>query len=253
MLEFHNSSCFFAKCWQFLKVEFHGLDGFGGPTYGGTGCFQRRDVLCGRKFTKDSKFEWKKDDHKRLRSILELEQETKSLASCTYEQNTQWGKEVYQQLISINFFMKFYSNRKNVGLQMGLRYGCLLEDVITGLSIHCRGWKSVYINPERKAFTGLAPTTLSQTLVQHKRWAEGAFQILFCNYSPLSYARGKISFGLQLGYCYYCFWCPSSIPVLCYCIFPSLYLLKGISLFPQVYIYVCVRSLISITNFITNL
>lgn len=142
--------------------------------------------------------------------------------------------------ISINFFMKFYSNKKNVGLQMGLIYGCLLEDAITGLSIHCRGWKSVYINPERKAFTGLAPTTLSQTLVQHKRWAEGAFQILFCNYSPLSYARGEISFGLQLGYCYYCFWCPSSIPVLCYCIFPSLYLLKGISLFPQVYIYMCV-------------
>ncbi|OAY55283.1 cellulose synthase-like protein E1 [Manihot esculenta] len=194
-----------------FNVEFHGLDGFGGPPYCGTGCFQRRDVLCGRKFTKDSKFEWKNDDdHKRLRSILELEQETKSLASCTYEQNTQWGKE------------------------MGLRYGCLLEDVITGLSIHCRGWKSVYINPERKAFIGLAPTTLSQTLVQHKRWAEGAFQILFCNYSPLSYARGKISFGLQLGYCYYCFWCPSSIPVLCYCIFPSLYLLKGISLFPQI-------------------
>ncbi|KAF2299999.1 hypothetical protein GH714_006614 [Hevea brasiliensis] len=149
---------------------------FGGPLYIGTGCFHRRDALCGKKFTKDCKFEWKKDDdHKRLKSILELEEETKSLASCTYEQNTQWGNE------------------------MGLRYGCAVEDVITGLSIQCRGWKSVYFNPERKAFAGLAPTTLHQTLVQQKRWAEGDFQILFCKYSPLWHAHGKISLGLRLG------------------------------------------------------
>ncbi|KAJ9182511.1 hypothetical protein P3X46_006497 [Hevea brasiliensis] len=194
-----------------FNVEFHGIDSFGGPLYIGTGCFHRRDALCGRKFTKDCKLEWKKDDdHKRLKSILELEEETKSLASCTYEQNTQWGKE------------------------MGLRYGCAVEDVITGLSIQCRGWKSVYFNPERKAFAGLAPTTLHQTLVQQKRWAEGDFQILFCKYSPLWHAHGKISLGLRLGYCLFCFWAPTSLLVLYYSIIPSLYLLNGISLFPQV-------------------
>ncbi|KAF9611339.1 hypothetical protein IFM89_030128 [Coptis chinensis] len=52
-------------------------------------------------------------------------------------------------------------------------YGCPVEDVITGLSIHCRGWKSIYCNPTRKGFLGVAPATLAQTLVQHKRWAEG--------------------------------------------------------------------------------
>ncbi|KAF2316448.1 hypothetical protein GH714_041789 [Hevea brasiliensis] len=170
-----------------------------------------RDALCGRKFTKDCKFEWKKDDdHKTPKSILELEEETKPLASYTYEENTQWGKE------------------------MGLRYGCPVEDVITGLSIQCRGWKSVYFNPERKAFIGIAPTTLPQTLVQQRRWAEGDFQILFCKYSPLWYAHGKISLGLQFGYCLYCLWAPISLPVLYYAIIPSFYLLKGVSLFPQV-------------------
>ncbi|KAJ9182509.1 hypothetical protein P3X46_006496 [Hevea brasiliensis] len=193
------------------NVEFHGADGFGGPLYVGTGCFHRRDTLCGRKFTQDCKIEWKRDDdQKRLQSAQELEEETRPLASCTYEQNTQWGNE------------------------MGLKYGCPVEDVITGLSIQCKGWKSAYFNPERKAFLGVTATTLPQTLVQHKRWSEGDFQILLSKYSPAWYGYGSISLGLQLCYCCYCLWAPNCLATLYYTIIPSLYLLKGISLFPQV-------------------
>nr|APR63590.1 cellulose synthase-like protein E1 [Populus tomentosa] len=193
------------------NVEFHGTDGYGGPLYVGTGCFHRRDILCGREFSQDSKIEWKKhDDHRRQQSVHELEEETKTLASCTHEQNTKWGDE------------------------MGLKYGCPVEDVITGLSIQCKGWKSAYFNPERKAFLGLAPTTLPQVLVQHKRWSEGDFQILLSKYSPAWFAHGRISLGLQLGYCCYCFWAPNCLATLYYSIVPSLFLLKGISLFPQV-------------------
>ncbi|KDP39304.1 hypothetical protein JCGZ_01061 [Jatropha curcas] len=193
------------------NVEFHGMDGFGGPAYVGTGCFHRRDTLCGRKFTEDCKIEWKgNEDHIRLKSTEELEEETKPLASCTYEQNTQWGNE------------------------MGLKYGCPVEDIITGLSIQCNGWKSAYFNPKRKAFLGVAPTSLSQTLVQHKRWSEGDFQVLLSKYSPAWYANGKISLGLQLGYCCYCFWASTSLPTLYYTVIPSLCLMKGVALFPQV-------------------
>ena len=117
---------------------------------------------------------------------------------------------------------------------MGLKYGCPVEDVITGLSIQSQGWKSAYFVPSRHAFLGVAPTTLPQTLVQHKRWSEGDFQILFSKYSPAWYAHKKISFGLQLGYCTYCFWAPNCLATLYYSIVPSLYLLKGIPLFPQV-------------------
>ncbi|KAJ6301786.1 hypothetical protein OIU77_015995 [Salix suchowensis] len=193
------------------NVEFHGTDGCGGPLYIGTGCFHRRDTLCGREFNQDSKIDWKKhDDHRRQQSVHELEAEAKTLASCTFEQNTQWGNE------------------------MGLKYGCPVEDVITGLSIQCKGWKSAYLNPERKAFLGLAPSTLPQVLVQHKRWSEGDFQILLSQYSPAWYAHGRISLGLQLGYCCYCLWAPNCLATLYYSIIPSLCLLKGISLFPQV-------------------
>ncbi|WJZ86428.1 hypothetical protein VitviT2T_005884 [Vitis vinifera] len=43
-----------------------------------------------------------------------LEETGKVLASCSYEDYTQWGKE------------------------MGLKYGCPVEDTLTGLSIQCR-------------------------------------------------------------------------------------------------------------------
>ncbi|CAK8565761.1 unnamed protein product [Lathyrus sativus] len=193
------------------EVEFHGADGFGGPLYIGTGCFHKRESLCGMKFNDEYKHNWRsEDDLFKEANLQEMEEKSKGLASCSYEENTQWGKE------------------------MGLKYGCPVEDVITGLSIQSKGWKSVYYNPPRKAFLGVAPTTLLQALIQHKRWSEGDFQILFSKYSPAWYAFGKISFGLQMGYCSYCLWPPNCLPTLYYSIIPSLYLLKGIPLFPKV-------------------
>ncbi|KAL5548650.1 hypothetical protein UlMin_003881 [Ulmus minor] len=192
-----------------FEVEFNGLDGYGGPIYGGTGCFNRRDILCGRKFDDKYKIEEKKENIVR-RSVRKLEEESKVLASCTYEKNTTWGKE------------------------KGLKYNCLVEDVATGLSIQLQGWKSVYFNPSRPAFIGLTPTTLLQTLVQHKRWSEGQFQLFLSKYSPAWYAHNKISLGLQLGYCCYGLWAPCCLPILFYSIVPSLYLLKGIPLFPKI-------------------
>lgn len=183
-----------------MDVEFHGMDGYGGPPYVGTGCFHRRNTLTGKKFDNECMEDWKRE---------ETADKIKVLASCTYEENTQWGKG------------------------MGVKYGCPVEDVITGLSIQTRGWKSVYFNPERKAFLGVATTTLPQTLVQHKRWSAGDFLILLSSYSPAWYARGKISFCLQLGYCCYCLWAPNCFATLYYTIIPSLYMLKGISLFPE--------------------
>ncbi|CAL0307351.1 unnamed protein product [Lupinus luteus] len=193
------------------QVELHGADGYGGPMYIGTCCFHRRDALCGKKYDSGYRIDWKSEnDHAIESNLQELEEKSKALASCTYEQNTQWGKK------------------------MGLRYGCLVEDVITGFSIQSEGWKSVYYNPMKKGFLGLAPTTLLQILVQHKRWAEGHFQILFSDYSPLWHAPGTINIGLRMGYLHFNSWATTSLPILCYSIIPSLYLLKAIPLFPKI-------------------
>ncbi|CBI41095.3 unnamed protein product, partial [Vitis vinifera] len=103
-------------------------------------------------------------------------------------------------------FFPFSSPQKlnlYVELQMGLKYDCVVGDTITGLSIQCRGWKSMYFNPERKGFLGVAPTTLLQSLVQHKRWSEGNLQIFLSRHCPLIFGYRKVPLKLQLSYSIY--------------------------------------------------
>lgn len=119
-------------------------------------------------------------------------------------------------------------------LQMGAIYGCLVEDIITGYMILCKRWISVFHSPERKAFLGLAPTTLLLSLVQHKRWTEGHFQMLISRYSPLLYGYKKISLKLQLTYLISEFWALTSFPTFYYVFVPSLCLLRNTALFPEV-------------------
>ncbi|KAJ3707489.1 hypothetical protein LUZ61_011194 [Rhynchospora tenuis] len=192
------------------EVELCGLDSWGGPLYIGTGCFHRREILCGMKYTKDYKENWNRRSERNPHDdIRKLEEKAESLATCTYELNTRWGHEV------------------------GLKYGIAVEDVITGLMIQCRGWKSVYYNPPQKGFLGVGPNTLAQTILQHKRWCEGNSQIFLSKYCAFIYGHGKIKLGLQMGYCIYNLWAANSIPTLYYVIVPSLSLLRGISLFPK--------------------
>ncbi|XP_020693015.2 cellulose synthase-like protein E6 [Dendrobium catenatum] len=196
------------------KVDFPGLDGQGGPLYTGSCCFHRRDCLKGRKYSELSNVELKGERPQILEASSRiLEEKTKDLATCSYEESTQWGKEI------------------------GLKYGCPVEDVITGFVIQCRGWKSVYFCPKREAFLGLAPTTLSQTLVQHKRWSEGDLQIFLSKYCPFLYGFRRTKLGLQMGYSIYCLWAVNSIPTIIYAVIPSICLLNEISLFPNVFSY----------------
>ncbi|KAI3976120.1 hypothetical protein MKX01_006636 [Papaver californicum] len=180
-------------------VELRGMDGSGGPLYIETGCFHRRGTLLGRKYSRGNPLRIDSSVRKLCKgSVEELEDKSKALASCTYKENTEWGNE------------------------MGLKYNCAVEDVLTGLSIKCRGWKSVYLNPERPGFLG------------HKRWAEGYLQILLSKYSTFLYGHGKISLALQKGYYSQDCWCLNCPPTMYYLLIPPLCLLKGIPLFPKI-------------------
>uniref|UniRef100_A0A0D9XEV3 Cellulose synthase-like protein E6 n=1 Tax=Leersia perrieri TaxID=77586 RepID=A0A0D9XEV3_9ORYZ len=212
-------------------VEMSGLDSAGGCLYIGTGCFHRRQILCGKLFSKDYREDWNRGIKERgQEDINEIEEKAKSLATCTYEHRTQWGDEI------------------------GVKYGCPVEDVITGLAIHCRGWKAVYMNPQRAAFLGVAPTTLAQTILQHKRWSEGNFTIFLSKYCTFLFGHGKISLQLQMGYCIYGLWAANSLPTLYYVMVPSLGLIKGTTLFPEItspwatpFIYVfCMKNIYSL-------
>lgn len=220
-------------------MELAAFDANGGPCYIGTGCFHRRKVLCGLKYTEGCETEWKMENERKTReSASVLEESCKVLASCAYEENTQWGKEVvcfffffFQFLRAKNFIYTYMLNH----LQMGLKYDCAVEDIITGFLIQCRGWKSAYLNPERKAFLGAPIATLLQSLVQHKRWAEGHFQMFISRYNTIICGHKKIPLRLQLSYTPYALWAPNCLATLYYIVVPSLSLLGGISLFPEVH------------------
>ncbi|GAB4826148.1 glycosyltransferase 2 [Ancistrocladus abbreviatus] len=193
------------------QIELHGLDGCGGSNYIGSGCFIRRDAFVGKEFNQEYKMDWTMANKLKIEgSVQELEQKAKQVASCTYELNTQWGKE------------------------MGMKYGIAVEDIVTGLGIQCRGWKSVYFNPERPAYIGLAPTTLAQLLAQQKRWGEGNLQIMLSRYCPLVYGYNRISLMHRFAYCHYHLRAVNSVPTIYYCVVPALYLIRGIPLFPEV-------------------
>ncbi|XP_052167114.1 cellulose synthase-like protein E1 [Oryza glaberrima] len=192
-------------------VEMCGLDSVGGCLYIGTGCFHRREILCGRIFSKDYKENWNRGIKERGKeNINEIKEKATSLVTCTYEHRTQWGNNI------------------------GVKYGFPAEDIITGLAIHCRGWESAFINPKRAAFLGLAPSTLAQNILQHKRWSEGNLTIFLSKYCSFLFGHGKIKLQLQMGYCICGLWAANSLPTLYYVVIPSLGLVKGTPLFPQI-------------------
>lgn len=148
------------------------------------------------------------------------------------------GEKRFQSLnfciLTIDYIISVETQFLSLEWQMGLMYGCLVEDVATGLAIQCRGWRSMYHNPRRKGFMGVAPITLLSALAQIKRWGEGHLDIIFSRNSPLIQGFGKIGLAQQLSYCHYNFWALNSIPHLYYVVVPSLCLLNGLSLYPKV-------------------
>ncbi|KAM0887864.1 hypothetical protein ACQ4PT_028715 [Festuca glaucescens] len=101
---------------------------------------------------------------------------------------------------------------------------------------------------------GVGPSTLAQTLLQHKRWSEGNLSIFLSKDCPFLFGHGKIKLRHQMGYCIHGLWATNSVPTLYYVIIPSLALLKGTPLFPEItspwiapFIYVfCVKNMYSL-------
>lgn len=94
-----------------IKVELRGIDANGGACYIGTGCFHRRESLLGKKYREATKVDWSNNRHTKTEESRDvLEEISKPLASCDYEENTQWGKEVPLSL-SLDNHIIFYSIR----------------------------------------------------------------------------------------------------------------------------------------------
>jgi cellulose synthase (UDP-forming) len=85
--------------------------------------------------------------------------------------------------------------RKAVEEIGGFSCQSITEDAATTVSLHQRGWNSVYYG--KPMIAGLQPETFSGFLIQRLRWATGMTQI-FIKQNPL-FSRG-LSVGQRLGY-----------------------------------------------------
>ncbi|KAJ4748864.1 Cellulose synthase-like protein [Rhynchospora pubera] len=236
--EFYNISkndIYCAELRQF-KTFWLGLDGLRGPVLSGTNYFVKRCTLYGarpggmsnseekeisrlkHKFGNSDKFclslveKSSHDFDEKITTYVSPQKEnTLTLASCDYENGTQWGG------------------------QIGYLYGSVVEDYFTGFHLHCRGWVSTYCFPSKPAFVGNVPINFNDTLVQKKRWNAGFLEVALSSHCPLIFGISKnFNWALQsMCYAWLAFWPVFSFPLLCYGIFPQLCFLNGISLFPE--------------------
>ncbi|WOG94312.1 hypothetical protein DCAR_0313605 [Daucus carota subsp. sativus] len=208
-----------------VKFVGHGLAGIQGPMYTGTNCFLRRKVIYGispdqkittgelsdpdlqRKFGESSPLK-ESVAHILLPSISSkggsssFVEAAHRVAGCDYEHGTCWGT----------------------------------EDVLTGLGIHRKGWKSMYCTTDPVSFQGCAPTTGPDTMIQAKRWATGFLEILFSSMSPISATiHGKLQFRQCLAYLWIMSWSLRSIPELVYSLLPAYCIISGSHFLPKVY------------------
>ncbi|KAH9309751.1 hypothetical protein KI387_037662, partial [Taxus chinensis] len=125
--------------------------------------------------------------------------------TCTYEEDSQWGKEI------------------------GWIYGSVTDHVVTGLKLHARGWRSIYCVPSSPAFKGIGPMNLADSLRQLLHWALGSMEILLSKHCPLWYSlrSAKLEWLQRIAYINMVVYPLASIPLIAYCFLPAVCLLTG--------------------------
>lgn len=119
--------------------------------------------------------------------------------------------------------------------QVGWQYGSATEDILTGLLIHARGWRSVPCTPDRRAFLGCAPRAGPISMTQQKRWATGLLEILISDRNPIiATLTARLQFRQCLAYLWIFIWGLRSIPELCYAVLPAYCIISNSSFQPKV-------------------
>ncbi|XP_023533242.1 cellulose synthase-like protein H1 [Cucurbita pepo subsp. pepo] len=238
----------FANQWIIMmQVKMRGLAGIQGPAYMGTGCIHRRNVLYGQSPNEANINEKYYDDElyktfgiskdfvtsatRVLRSVEDYPncladsiKATHEVATADYEHNSCWGSKV------------------------GWQYGSIVEDVLTGMLIHKKGWKSAYLTPTPPAFLGCAPSGGPIPLSHHKRGITGLLETLISKNSPIVTALSdKLQFRQRMFYLWIYLASVQAIPRICYALLPAFCLIANFHFLPKVQEpVICIPLLLSV-------
>ncbi|KDP30772.1 hypothetical protein JCGZ_13715 [Jatropha curcas] len=219
-----------------------GIVGLQGPFYGGTGCFRRRKViygLCPNDIGDFAKFLTPVTgnlDDKELLNIFGNSKEFITSAANALEEKTNRPNDLSDSMeAAYHVAACGYEYGTAWGKQVGWQYGSTTEDVLTGLKIHGRGWRSVYCKPDPPAFLGCAPSGGPTSMTQQKRWATGLLEILVSKRNPIfATIFGKLQLRQCLAYLWIFLWGLRSIPELCYMVLPAYCIITNSNFLPKV-------------------
>ncbi|KAL0414359.1 UNVERIFIED_CONTAM: Cellulose synthase-like protein G2 [Sesamum radiatum] len=127
-----------------------------------------------------------------------------------------------------------FSFHRNFTTSVGFRYFAVVEDYFTGFNLHCEGWNSVYLQPSRSAFLGASPISLNEVLVQNTRWYVGLNQVAMSRFSPLVYGLMRMPISQSMCYAEFAYSAHYFLALYVLAIIPQLFLVRGISLYPEV-------------------
>ncbi|KAM5580595.1 cellulose synthase-like protein H1 [Rosa sericea] len=223
--------------WKYVG---QGVSGIQGPFYSGTGCVHRRKVIYGLspnyvkvgETNAISMMNGKSADEE-LRDVFGKEF-TKSAVDALN------GKAACPDMLTETIEAAYqvagvgYEYGTHWGKKVGWMYGSTVEDVLTGLSIHNKGWRSIVYAPDPPAFLGFAPTCGPSSMTQQKRWATGLFEILLSKNCPIC---GTLFANLQFRQClgYFCIlpWGLRSVLELHYAALPAYSIITNSNFLPK--------------------
>ncbi|XP_059658218.1 cellulose synthase-like protein H1 isoform X2 [Cornus florida] len=225
---------------QFVVLQeyiWSGVVGSQGAFYSGTGCFHRRKVIYGLS-PDEKQFNGKLSNEYLGKRFGNSKILNKAIAQILLGWN---GKSYGEQDLSTSMERAckvascVYEHGTSWGTQVGWIYGSTTEDMLTGLAIHGKGWRSTYCNPDPDAFLGCVPSSGPTSMIQQKRWATGLLEILISPRSPLiATLTGKLQLKQCIAYMWFQVWPLRSIPELCYAALHAFSILTNSRFLPKV-------------------
>ncbi|KAK3198761.1 hypothetical protein Dsin_022176 [Dipteronia sinensis] len=237
---YHDSS---ADCLVLLQEYIcKGVVGIQGPFFQGTGCFHRRKVIyglwpddieneCARYF---NSVNGKVDDEILMKEFGSSKEFIKSVVHALKGQmdipmNPSNYLDAAHQVAG-----SAYEYGSSWGENVGCLYGSTAEDNLTGITIHKKGWRSGYCNPEPPGFLGCAPSDTIAAMIQQKRWSTGLLEILFSRNNPIYAAlRANLQGRQCVAYLWLITWGLRSIPELSYAVLPAYCIITNTNFLPK--------------------